>query len=399
MGNNTKPDKNHLLADARRWHKKQVKWRRHLHQHPELSNRETQTTAFIKKLLKETGISLRPLKMTTGVVAEIVGKREGPTVAIRTDIDALPITERTGLTYTSRNRGCMHACGHDVHMATVLGTASLLNEYRDRLAGKVRFLFQPAEEMPPGGARPMIKLGVLKGVDVIFGLHVDPHLPVGKISTRDGGVMGSVYDFDLDIIGRGGHAARPHNAVDAVVTAAEVIDSIQKIISREIDPISPALITFGKIEGGVARNVIAERVKLTGTSRTLSTSVFKKMPSLIRKTVSGVCRARGASFEMTEVASYPVMVNDAATNRVYEKTYRELFGARKIAETEPVLGGEDFACYLEKVPGAMFRLGVMNKKIGADKPWHSPEFIIDEESIYYGTALLVGATLEYLGSR
>jgi amidohydrolase len=317
-------------------------------------------------------------------------------VAIRADIDALPVHEQTGLPYASKNKGRMHACGHDVHSAIALGAAAVLMKMHEQLKGNVRFLFQPAEEMPPGGARPMIANGALKNVATIFGLHVEPHLAVGKIGLRDGPAMASVYDFDLVIKGKGGHAARPHTAIDAITTAAEVVTSIQKIVSREIDPVTPVAITFGQIRGGAARNVVAERVTLAGTARTFSKAARKRVPSLIRRTVRGVCRAHGAGFEIIEAASYPVLVNNAATNRLFARNQELLFGKNRVTEAQTVLGGEDFAYYLLEVPGAWLRLGVMNKKIGADQPWHSPRFIIDEEAMYYGTALMVAATLDYM---
>jgi amidohydrolase len=382
---------------ARRWHPRQVNWRRHLHQHPELSDREIETTAFIKSQLKKLKIKTLPLKgMKTGVLAQVTGAHPGPTMALRADIDALAVEERTGLTYASKTPGRMHACGHDLHTATVLGAAAILNDMSSNLHGNVRLLFQPSEEMPPGGAPRMIVAGALKDVDLILAVHTDPHLPVGKIGLRDGAAMASVYDFDVIIHGTGGHAASPHLAVDAITTAAEVVEAIQKIVSRETSPMAPSLITFGQIEGGTARNVIADRVTMSATARTLSATTLKRLPGLIRRTVSGICGARGARFEVNEIASYPGLWNHPKANRLVERSYRGLFGKGSTVEVEGILGGEDFACYLQQVPGAWVRVGVMNKKLKADKPWHSPEFRVDEEAIYYGTAMLVAATLDYL---
>ncbi|MDX9857708.1 MAG: amidohydrolase [candidate division Zixibacteria bacterium] len=386
-----------IMAAARKIAKTQVGWRRHLHQYPELSNREFKTTAWLKDQLTGMRLALLPLKMKTGVLAELRGKKGGPVVAIRSDIDALPIVERSGVPYESKHPGCMHACGHDVHMATVLGAAAVLSELRDLLPGTVRFVFQPAEEMPPGGARPMIAAGALRGVSMIFGLHVDPHLSTGRISLRDGATMASVFDFDLIIRGRGGHAARPHAAVDAIVVAAEIVTSIQTIVSREIDPVEPIAVTFGEIGGGTARNVIAEEVRLVGTARSLSTTAFKRLPALIGRTAKGICQARGATFELRPVAEYPVLSNHPRANRILARSFEGMFGKGKLEETPRVLGGEDFACYLEHVPGAMFRLGTMNKKIKADKPWHSPEFAVDEAAMPVGTAVLAASALDAIG--
>ncbi len=384
-----------LLKLCQKYNKQTVSIRRHLHQYPELSFQEYQTTAYIRQQCKKLGLHLLPLNMETGVLAELHGAKPGPTIAVRTDIDALPIIEQTGLPFKSRNHGCMHACGHDMHMAVVLGAAKVLSTLREQISGSVRFIFQPGEESPPGGARPMIANGAIENVSMIIGLHVDPHLAVGKISLRDGVTMASVMDFDLIIHGQGGHAARPHTAVDAIATAAEVIDSIQKVVSREIDPITPAAITFGKIAGGVARNVIADNVILTGTARALSKQATRKLPVLIKRTAAGICKARGARLTMNRIADYPVLSNTPRVNRLLARTFTSLFGKRNIPQTEQVLGGEDFSCYLENIPGAMFRLGVMNKKIKADKPWHSPYFIADEKALLVGVSLVAATVIDF----
>ncbi|HKK21929.1 MAG TPA: amidohydrolase [candidate division Zixibacteria bacterium] len=395
-----RPDlKADILTRVKKGLPRQIDWRRRFHMYPELSDEEYETTAFIKTQLSKLRIKTLPIKMRTGILAEIQGDSPGPTVAVRTDIDALPIQERTSLPFKSKIPGRMHACGHDMHMATILGTAALLNEMKNEIHGKVRFIFQPSEEVPPGGARPMIKAGALKNVSMIFGLHVDPRLATGKIGLRDGPTMASVTDFDLIVNGKSGHAARPHLTVDAIATAAEVIESIQKIVSREIDPIQPVAITFGKINGGVARNVICDRVEITGTARALAPQAARLLPKLIRRTADSVCRARGAKLEIKVIADYPVLVNHPDANQIYRQNAEMLFGKRSVAETSPGLGGEDFACYLEKVKGAMFRLGIMNKKIKADKPWHSPEFIADEEALYYGTSVIVASVIDFLQGR
>ncbi len=388
-----------ILARVKKSLPRQIEWRRRFHMYPELSDEEYETTAFIKTQLAKIGIKILPVKLKTGILAEVRGDKTGTVVAVRTDIDALPIQEQTNLPFKSKIPGRMHACGHDMHMATVLGTAAVLNEMKSNLHGTVRFIFQPSEEMPPGGARPMIAAGALKDVSMIFGLHVDPRLATGKIGLRNGPTMASVTDFDLIIHGKSGHAARPHQTVDAITTAAEVVESIQKIISREIDPIQPVAITFGKISGGVARNVICDRVELTGTARALAPEAAKALPRLIKRTAESVCRARGARLEIRLIADYPVLVNHPEANAIYQRNCELLFGKNSVTDTPMGLGGEDFACYLDKVKGAMFRLGTMNKKIQADKPWHSPDFIADENGLYYGTAVLVASVIDYLKGK
>lgn len=391
--------KSEILKLVKAQHKEQIKVRRHIHQYPELSYQEYKTTSFLKEQMSKLGLKILPLKMKTGLLAELKGNHPGPTIAIRTDIDALPILEKTNLPFKSKINGCMHACGHDMHMATIWGTAKVLSQMKDKIHGSIRFIFQPAEEFPPGGAKEMIEKGCLKNVSMIFGLHVDPDVATGKIGLRDGVTMASVTDLDIIIHGTGGHAARPHNAVDAVVVAAEIIESIQKIVSREVDPINPAVITFGKIEGGTVRNIIADKVTLTGTIRTLTKEDSKKIPKLVKRKIDAICKANSAKAEINILAAYPVLDNNAKVNQIYNRNFEYLFGKGKIEMTPQTLGGEDFAYFQKIVPGATFRIGVMNKKIGADKPWHSPKFISDEDSLIYSTALFCSSTLDYLSEK
>lgn len=387
---------NDILTKSQQLFKQQVQWRRHLHQHPELSNQEFKTTRYIKDYLKKISVPVKKLSMPTGVLAEIKGSGPGNTAAMRTDIDALPILEQSGVPFSSKNSGCMHACGHDVHMAVVLGATTILKQIRHQFPGSVRVLFQPAEEMPPGGARPMIENGAMDDVSMIFGLHVDPNLPVGKISVRDGVTMASVTDFELIIEGVGGHAARPQDAVDPIVCASEIVMSVQKIVSREMDPIDPVAITFGKIEGGTASNIICDKVVLSGTARSLSAKNARLLPQRIKRTASHIAKAHGAKVTMDIIANYPVLANHPATNKIISRACEKLYGKHKVEVTPQVLGGEDFACYLEKAKGAMFRLGIRNKKISAVHSWHSPKFKVDEHAIQYGTAILAASVIDFL---
>ena len=386
-----------IAALARKLHPTQVKWRRHFHRYPELSNKEFETTAFIRKILKQHRIDLIPVALETGAASLIRGSGTR-TAALRTDIDALAVTERNDIPYRSKYNGVMHACGHDIHMAVVLGATVLLKKIQKDLPGNVTTIYQPSEEEPPGGARRMIESGVLENpaVGMVFGLHTDPTIAPGKISLRDGPTMAAVMDFDLTIRGLGGHAAAPHKTVDAVAVAAEVVESLQKVVSRETNPMEPAVITFGTISGGTMRNVIAEQVVLKGTARTLSDKTRRQLPRLIKRTLSGICRARGAGFDLEIKAGYPVLENHPAANLILRESYLELFGGGNVKETKAVMGGEDFSFYLREKPGAMFRLGIRNPEIGATRPWHASDFMADEESIFYGTALLVKAVLRYL---
>ncbi len=387
-----------IASDAASGKNSIVALRRRLHSYPEIGHQEYKTTVLLKKELSRLGLTIVDSRTETGLWAQLDTGRKGPVIAVRTDIDALPVTEQTGLPFASKRPGFMHACGHDVHMAVLVGTARLLARHKNKLRGIVKFICQPAEEIPPGGARLLIDAGVLKNpkVDAIVALHVDPMLPTGSIGLRDGPSMASVYDFDLRIVGKSGHAALPHTTVDAVTVAAEVVSGLQQIISRMTNPVDPAAITFGTIRGGVARNVIPGEVILQGTARSLNPSLSKKLPGLISRAARHIARGLGAQAEIKPIADYPVLKSDARVNRLIADSFRALYPTGKIHELPAVLGGEDFAYYLQHVPGAMFRLGVGNKKIGADKPWHHPAFIVDEAAIPIGVATMTATIVNML---
>jgi amidohydrolase len=389
-------DKMDLLRRAKKLFPVQLKWLHYLHRNPELANAEFATTKFIKDELGGYHLDFLPLKMKTGA-AIIINRNANKAVALRADIDALPIEEKTGLSYRSIYPGRMHACGHDVHTAIAMGVAVILQEIKESIPGAVKILFQPAEESPPGGAEKLIKEGILKGPEVkmIFALHTDPTLATGRIALTDGPAMASVTDFDITIFGKGSHAAKPHLGTDALVIGAEIINALQIIVSRDTNPLEPLLITIGMVNGGTARNVIADKLTITGTARTLYPETRKKFPSILRRTVDGICRSRGAKYQIDMGNGYPPLINHADANKIIAASYGELFGPSKINVAEKSLGGEDFSLFLEKIPGAMFRLGVKNNKIGANKPWHSSQFIADPEGIYYGTAQMVGTVLTY----
>jgi amidohydrolase len=377
-----------------------VKLRRAFHKYPEIGHQEYRTTILLKKEFAKLGLKIVDGYASTGLWAELNTGRPGPVVAVRTDIDALPVAEKTNLPFASKMPGKMHACGHDVHMAILIGTARLLSRHKKDLVGRVKFICQPAEEIPPGGARPLIKAGVLNNpkVDAILALHVDPMLPTGSIGIRDGETMASTYDFDIKILGKPGHAALPHNAVDAITITAEIITGMQQVVSRMVDPVKPVVITFGTIRGGRVRNAIADEVTIEGTARSLDKSVSKRFPQLIKRTAGEIAKAFGARVEINSIANYPVLRSDARVNRFISDSFKVAYPKGKVHLIPQVLGGEDFACYLEKVPGAMFRLGVRNKKIGADKPWHHPVFIIDEKAIPIGYITMATTVANILNS-
>jgi amidohydrolase len=389
-----------VLSRARALKDRMIRVRRHLHRHPELSFQERETGRFIAKELRALGLKVRHPFSGTGVLATLEGGKPGRTVALRSDMDALPVQEETGLPFASLNPGAMHACGHDAHMAALLGAAQILYERRRELRGGVRFLFQPAEETIPGGAKGMIACGALAGVAVIFGLHVDPVLPTGIIGTKAGVLMAQADDFDLTIIGKGGHAARPHTSVDAVVAAAEVIQALQTIVSRRIDPVSPAVVTVGRISGGTKHNIIADRVLLQGTCRSLDAATAGKLKSSVGQVARDIARAYGATCSFKYTTGYPPLVNPERETRFAHEALGNLLGKKNVLTLrEPLMGGEDFTYYLKRVRGTFLRLGIRNSKLGSTFPWHHPKFLVDEEAIPIGAAALAHLALEYLRQK
>jgi amidohydrolase len=368
-----------------------IRLRRQLHQYPEISLDERQTQKIIAAKLKKAGLKINSKIWKTAVVGFLNGKGKGKTVGIRSDMDALPVTERTGYSFQSKFPSRMHACGHDVHMATVWGAARILSSLKNELNGSVKVIYQPSEEVHPGGAKPLINAGVLKkpDVSVMFGLHVDSTIPAGTIGVKDGPMMAQADDFSVEIIGRSGHGARPHETIDAVVVASNVVMALQNISSRQVNPLIPVVVSIGAIHGGTATNVIADRVTLKGTARSLTPELTKVLPDMIEKIIFGVCETFGANYLLRYNRGYPVLYNNTKINDIYRHSTNELFGKKAVVEiTYPSMGGEDFAYFAKAVPGAMIRLGVGNKKIGADKPWHHPAFKADEAAIPFGAAIL-----------
>jgi amidohydrolase len=376
-----------------------VKLRRELHQYPELAFNEFKTSERIAKELKKIEIDFKKGMAKTGVVGLLNKTNQGKTVALRADMDALPVVEQTNFPYKSKNKGIMHACGHDVHMACLIGAAKILTRLKEELPGKVKFIFQPSEEVHPGGAKPMIEAGVLKNPDVsgIFGLHCDPAIPIGKIGVREGPTMAQAEDFDITIIGKGGHGARPHDGVDAIVVASQVIQALQTIVSRKINPLEPVVVSIGKMEGGSARNIICDKVILKGTARTLNKEVAKKIPGFLKEIISGITKSAGASFELNYYGGYPILINHPKATDLARRSIAKLFGKNAIFELRrPMMGGEDFAYFLQKVPGSFLRLGIRNPKKDAIYPWHHPKFTVDEDAIKIGSAVLAGVAFEFL---
>ncbi len=382
---------------------KLVEQRRDFHMYPELSNREERTSRVIAEKLRALGLDeVRTGVGKYGVVALLKGKLPGGVVAVRADMDALPIQETINPPYKSRNDGVKHACGHDAHMTIQLGVAELLSKMRDRVRGSIKFIFQPAEEGAPlgerGGAQFMIEEGALENPrpSAIFGLHVMPNIEAGQIGYNSGPAMASSDRFSITIRGKKVHGAYPHDGVDAVVVAAECVTALQSIRSRRINTQEPMVITLGSIHGGNRFNIIADEVKLEGTMRTLSEVVRTKAIEMMKQTLAGVTSAYGASYEMEFGANNPVTYNDPALVEATLPVMRKIIGEKNVTSPKPQMGAEDFSRYQKVIPGFFYFLGVGNREKGVTAMIHTPEFDIDEESLVVGVKLMSNVLLDYL---
>ncbi|MCI0696798.1 M20 family metallopeptidase [candidate division KSB1 bacterium] len=367
--------------------------RRHLHQHPELSWQEKETAAFIRKFLAPLNLELRTTDNFYATVAIIRGGKPGPTVGLRADIDALPIAEKSDLPYRSQNAGCMHACGHDGHTAVLLGAAKILAELRHELRGNIICVFQPAEENN-GGGRALLASNLLAGLDIgaFFALHAWPYLPAGTIGLRRGAMMSAIDDFEVGIYGKAGHAAHPLGAIDPVLISAYVITAVQSLVTRERHGADPAVISVTMIHGGTADNVIPAEVRLGGTIRTLNAETRERMSRRFTELVEGVAQSFGGRAEVKIDTGYPALVNDDRMLALVEKFANEVVGPSKVFELkEPSMGGEDFAYYLQKYPGAMFRLGVSPASL-----LHSDTFNFNDNALETGMVMLAGLAIRFL---
>jgi amidohydrolase len=373
--------------------------RRHLHRHPELSGHEQQTAALVAGELRSLGWSVREGVGRTGVLAELgperlADGRLAPLAALRVDLDALPIEERTGLAYASSHQGLMHACGHDIHTTVGLGVARLLAAAEDQLKGRVRLLFQPAEETAQGAAW-MKADGAMEGVQALFGVHVFPSLPVGSIGVRSGSLTAAAGELEVEVIGEGGHGARPHQSTDAIWIAARVVSGLQEAISRRLDALHPVVVSFGRIEGGKAFNVIADHVRLLGTVRCLDLELHAQLPGWIEETVQALCAGHGGEARVHYRAISPPVRNDPALTALVADAAVELLGRQQVQWLEqPSLGAEDFAELLEGTRGTMFRLGVAGPE--GCSPLHSNTFAPDEGCLAVGVKVLSLSLLRWL---
>lgn len=397
---------------------KVINWRRDFHEYPELGNLENRTAGVIAKHLQQLGIEVKTGVAKTGVVGILVGGKPGPVVALRADMDGLPVTERVALpfaskvktTYNDQEVGVMHACGHDSHMAILMGVAEVMASMKKDIAGTVKFIFQPAEEGVPvgqeGGAELMVKEGVLQNpkVDVIFGLHINSQTPVGQITYKPGGTMAAVNDMKITVTGKQAHGAYPWSSVDPIVVSAQIINSLQTIVSRNLNVTeNPGVVTIGSIHGGVRSNIIPEKVEMLGTIRNLSAADEKMFIERIKTIVTKTAEAAGATAEVKipYSAHYPVTFNDIALTEKMLPTLQNTAGADNVKLKPPVTGAEDFSFFQEKVPGLFFFLGGMPKDQDPLKApsHHTPDFFLDESGFTLGVKALCNLTFDYMGMK
>ena len=389
-----------VVDDAKKIQNDIVDWRRHLHQIPEIGLNLPKTSAYVQDRLKEMGIEYKTGFATSGVVGIIKGEHPGKVIGLRGDMDALPIKEEADVPFISTN-GNMHACGHDTHTAMLLGAAKILQENRDKIHGTVKLIFQPDEE-GSFGAKTMIKDGVMENpkIDAVLGLHIGSifkETEPGQIAIGYGKSMASFDKFNLKIKGHGCHGAMPNVGIDPVVMAAQVITALQTIVSREMKPTHPAVVTIGKVQGGTAYNVVPNEVEIEGTFRALDNDEREMIARRIEEIAEGVTKAMRGSYEYNITWGAPPVVNDAEFTKVFYETAKNVIGEENIIEiTEPSMGGEDMAYYLLQVPGTFFFLGAANAKKGKVYPHHNSKFIIDEDVFWEGTALLAQGALDWL---
>lgn len=385
---------NQLAAATQKWKPHLIEWRRHLHTNPELSFEEYETTAWLARKMEEWAIPYtRPTP--TGLVGLIEGNRPGKTIAIRADIDALPIQEENTFSFRSTKDGIMHACGHDGHTAILLGVTQFFSQNRD-FSGRIKLLFQPAEERAPGGALAFVEAGVLDQVDACIGLHLYSATPTTTAAVSAGPITANSDGFRAVIRGRGGHGAAPHKTVDAVMVACHAVLNLQTIVSRKIDPIRPSVISVGAIHAGKAGNVIADTAEIRGTVRSYHDDVRLQLQEEIQRTLAATCTMHGADVELDYTLGYPACVNHPDVSAVMHEVACTVLGTQNVTVAEPLMGGEDFAYYGTKVPSSFLFLGCRNPAEGAEWEHHHPRFTVDEAALPLGMNILGQAALRLL---
>lgn len=373
-----------------------VELRRYFHQHPELSFQEVHTPQKIAQFLTELGLEVKTGVGGRGVVGYIRGGKPGKTVALRADFDALPIQDEKNVPYKSTVDGVMHACGHDAHTATLLYVAKVLAEHKDELSGTVVLIHQFAEEITPGGAISMIEDDCLEEVEAIFGTHLWSPLPIGTVGYNAGPFMAAADRFELEIIGKGGHGASPHETIDPIAIGTSIVQQLQQIVSRRINPLKPAVLTIASFHAGSAFNVIPSTASITGTVRTFDTDVQNQIITEMEKIIASTCENAGASYTFNYATGYPAVINHPEETMLLVRSAEKVVGADQTIHIDPSMGGEDFAYYLQKVPGTFFFTGAGNAEKGIIYPHHHGKFDIDEQAMLIAAKVLLTAALDYL---
>jgi len=373
-----------------------VEWRRYLHRNPELSFAERRTAAWIAERLRAMGLEVSTeVGGGHGLVASIRGGKAGPVVALRADIDALPIQDEKECEYRSTVPGVMHACGHDAHTASLLGVAAYYANRLGELEGERRLLFQPAEEVSPGGAVGMMEGRALAGVDAIYGVHLWSPLPYGKAASKAGPLMAAADEYTVEIVGKGGHGALPHETIDAVVVGSAVVQALQTIVSRSIDPLAPAVVTVGSFQAGTTANVIAERCRLMGTVRSFDEQTRSKMKERLAALVEQTCAMYGAEGKLDYRDGYPALLNNEREAARFFEVAADIWGPEAVVSSPPIMAGEDFAYYVRQVPGCFMFVGAGNPDCNAVYPHHHPRFDVDERAMLMSARLLIGMAEHY----
>lgn len=371
-----------------------IEMRRWFHAHPEIGEKEFETSKKIKEELTKYGIEWRPCGLETGVLATVVGGKPGKTILLRADMDALPVPEETGFSFASRNPGFSHACGHDCHTASLLTTARMLHEHREELCGTVKFAFQPAEEVGTG-APGMIRDGALEGVDGAFAIHIWSTIPSGKVSIKGGPQMAAVDKFTIDIQGKGGHASAPHECIDPIVCLGSMIQSLQTVVSRECNPADAAVLTIGKVTSGTLWNVIPTSAYMEGTTRFFTRQLQKAFPEKMERMVQATAAAYGCKADMTYKSLIPPTINDDDAAEQVKASAAKIVSKENVIDIGPISTGEDFGIFLEQVPGVLALVGVGNEACGAIWPQHSSRYTVDEDALLNSVMLYAQVAMDH----
>ena len=372
--------------------------RRYIHQNPELSFQENKTSEFIKQKLDEYGIKYKSGYVKTGILGIIEGKKKGKVVALRTDIDALPIEEKNSVEYKSKNKGVMHACGHDVHLASLLGSAKILYELKNEFAGTILLIFQPAEEKLPGGAKLMLEEGIFDEIkpDLIIGQHVMPTMKIGQVGFKEGMYMASTDEIYISVTGKGGHAAMSYQITDTVLIASHIIVALQQIVSRNAKSDVPSVLSFGKVIANGATNIIPNQVKIEGTMRTMNEEWRKQMQEKIVKIAKFTAEAMGGKCEVEIISGYPALINNEKITKQASNFAKQYLGNNNVEDMDIRMTAEDFAYFSQEYPATFYRLGTMNKEKGIINPLHSENFDIDENALKHSSGLMAWLAYKFL---